>query len=113
LKLKATLESRSFYFSFERLVLGASNLDFIASTCSASPWQRVQLHSNAKFFRNLARRSSRGSRLLGPGMNKVPEAVNFRALAQKNQLKILESKDALSIMRVIWRLLGFDSIILG
>ena len=28
--------------------------------------------------------------------DKVPEAINFRALAQKNQLKILESKDAIS-----------------
>jgi len=31
--------------------------------------------------------------------DKVPEAIDFRALAQRNQLKILESKDAISMLR--------------
>jgi len=31
--------------------------------------------------------------------DKVPEAIKFRALAQKKQLKIIESKDATSIIR--------------
>ena len=36
--------------------------------------------------------------------DKVPEAINFRALAQKIQLKHLESKVTISIICVIWRL---------
>ena len=43
--------------------------------------------------------------------DKVPEAINFRALAQKIQLKILESKDAISIIRC--DMTSFDSSFLS
>ena len=43
--------------------------------------------------------------------DKVPEAMDFRALAKKIQLKNLESKDAISIIRR--DMAAFDSSILS
>ena len=48
---------------------------------------------------------------LGGRYDKVPKAVNFRALAQKVQLKILELTDAISRRRI--DMASFNSIILS
>ena len=63
------------------------NLNFQESPICRSTWQKAQTKSS---------------------YDKVPKAINFRALAQKNQLKILESKDAISRRKDI-NMVTFDS----
>jgi hypothetical protein len=90
---------------------------YSAGRCSGpgrTPWQSEEAADTALESSGIttpggaaAAGTAREVAAAGPGDNytnclsqydKVPEAIRFRALAQKIQLKILQSKDAMSII---------------